>query len=169
MKYLFGFSLALVLLFAVSTVSLAVPVTGAEGGQLVVFADRDWWADNIGAGYGITDEITLGAVYDMTNETYGAFANLTLNQLAVQAEIWFVSGGDLSTVTGLWNFDLDPLTLGIGGGLDYGPGYDNFFLSAAANLAVSENFSIYGSARYFPDENTYSDEYCYKVGMALGF
>ena len=100
MKYLLSLGLALGLVFTVSAVSLAVPVVGAEGGQLVVFADRDWWADNIGAGYGISDEITLGAVYDMTNETYGAFANLTFNRLAVQAENWFVHGNNLSTVTG---------------------------------------------------------------------
>ena len=87
----------------------------------------------------------------------------------MQAENWFVHGNNLSTVTGLWNFDLDPFTLGLGGGLDFGPAYDNFFLSVAADMAISENLSLYGSVRYFPDENTYNDKYCYKVGMALEF
>ena len=168
MRYLLGLSLALVLVFAVSAVSLATPVVGAGGGQLVTFVDRDWETNNIGAGYGITDDITLGAVYDMTSDTYGAFANLTLIQFAVQAEVWFASS-TLTTVTGLWNFDLDPLTLGLGGGLDHGPGYDDFFLSAAVSLAVGENFTLYGSVRYCPSGGVYIDPYCFKAGISLGF
>lgn len=168
MKYLLGLGLGLALVFAMESAALAVPAMGATEGQLVVFADRDWEANNVGAGYGITGGLTLGAAFDMTNETYGAFANLALDQGAVQAEAWF-TGITLVTVTGLWNIALDPLVLGIGGGLDHGPGYDDFFLSAAATLSLGENLALYGAVRYCPGGGMYMDPYAFKVGISLGF
>ncbi|MGE5527984.1 MAG: hypothetical protein ACM3X6_02440 [Patescibacteria group bacterium] len=166
MKYLLCMVLALALVFSVAAVSMATPVMGTGEGQFILFGDWDGWEDGFvaGFGYGITDGLTLGAMYDVSYGVFGAFANLALSPIVVQADVW-VDSYIYGTATGLWTFALDPLTLGLGAGLDFGPWGSDFFVSAAANMAAGDNLAIYGSVGYYPDGGwTW-----YKAGVSFAF
>ncbi len=169
MKCALIFGLSFVLLCAAAGVSSAAPAIGAEAGQASVFVDWDWETYNLGIGYGITDNITLGAIYDLRYATFAAFADLAYGRLALQAECWFVSSGCLSTAAIKWTFPLETAVIGFGAGYDWGPVYGDYFLSADLNLAVSESFDIYGAVRFFPVGSIYANPCIFKAGMALGF
>ena len=116
-------------------------------------------------GCGFSENLTVGVCYIFDWEDFGLYANLALGPFRVNAQValetnWF--GGLLS---GLYVFDLDPLALGVGAGIElYDDGFEDYFLELAAEFKL-DALTVYGSAAFFPDY----DDYSWKIGVSYMF
>jgi hypothetical protein len=169
MRLRLGFGLVLALLLLLTPATLAVPVSGAKDGQLMVMGDADWSSFNIGVGYGVNDNLTMGAAYNVTDKEFAAYGLFGQKAFAAQVETWFTDKGPKVILTGLWQIKADPVRLGLGGGADIHAGSFNAFLTAAIDLVVEESLHLYGAVRYFPNKNAYPDTYVFKAGLSYGF
>jgi len=146
------------LVLGIGSAALAAPVMVPEEGQFVIFGDYGFpMGLQIGAGYGITDNLTIGGFYSYA--WFGAYATLTLDPFVLNAEYAFLG---LLNVSALYTFDLDPFTLGLGGGFLVGPGTIGY-IEAAASIKLGDNFAIYGAVDYLVLPSVFT----FDVGLSL--
>jgi len=154
-KIILGFLVVAALSLINAGAALAAPHSPAGEG-LSVFAEYDTdWYDSVvvGVGYGFSENLTVGGLYAVDLEDFGIYANLSAGQFRVNAEVGFWEPIDeyYGRVTALYAFDLDPLALGVGGGVDfYDFGDSALFVEAMAEYKM-DSITIYGSYMYFPD------------------
>ena len=170
-RILFGLILALALVFAIGSSSLAAPLSVGEAGSFVIFGEYAPFeiifnGFVVGAGYAISDGIAIGAevmfIEDIT--LFGAFATMSLGSFTATAEIQTIEDVIFADVIGLYMFDLDTIKLGVGGGVMIWPGITFFVIEGAVNFAAGDNFSIYGTVDYIIDLEATQ----FSVGVALG-
>lgn len=119
-KVLYGLVLILALGLLCAGTSLAAPV-GPAGEGFSVFADYgSWWYNTcmVGAGYGFTENLTVGAFYVPDWEEFGIFANVALGPFRLNGELVFEEHCDDGIFSVLYALDLDPMTLAVGGGME---------------------------------------------------
>jgi len=163
-RILLSIVLAAALVFVLSGSALAVPPAGEQAGSFFVFGEAvpfqynggpfGAYAFSIGAGYAISDSFALGLTYQSYPgfNFFGGFADLALGPVSLTGEFFIGAFNDgWYKLTGLYMIDLDPFTLGLGGGLQgvVNPDSSALFLEGYASIAVSDNFSIYGSVDYW--------------------
>ena len=167
LKHILGLILVVMLLFSFGATALATPVTPKDAGQFFVFGDYDDWyyEFQLGVGYAVTDNFTLGVFYGLGWPTYGAFAELSFDPFVITGEVANSNGNLVAQVRGLYLFDLDPITFWVGLGMDLGDWGNYLFAEAAANIPLGDSFSVYGSVDYY-FHNGYIG---YRAGLALAF
>ncbi len=168
MKRVFlGFLVVAALTLVCGSAALAVPV-GPAGEGFSVFAeyDTDWYESAIlGAGYGLSENLTVGAYYATEFQDIGLYANLALGPVRLNGEVFFFDLYTCGIVSALYAFDLDPVTLGVGGGFDFYESWDgSFFVTATAELKL-DALTVYGGAMYYPDLDWSS----FKIGASFTF
>ena len=159
--------LSAVLLFAVGVEAPAMPLVPGEAGRIVVFADYDGWYTGFvtGAGYSITDGITVGGYYDAPFSTFGIFAAQSFGPVLVNGEVEFDGGSYWGKVSACYAFTIEPCTLGAGFGTDFGTLGRAPFARIAASSAARDNLHIFGAVDYY-----YNDDWvAYKGGLAWAF
>lgn len=174
MKYLIGLVLALVLVFSVAGAALATPIVPANEGQFFVFGEYNtMWGDFVfGAGYGLTDNFTLGLYYAYYVPYYtelGGFIALAFQPFVAELNVCVDLGGSsfvCGQASALYTFGLGSLTFGLGGGVGFSSsGWFEGFGKVAANFALSDNVDLYGSISYWP----IYDGFAYQGGLSLAF
>ena len=168
-KVLYGLMLVVALGLLCAGTTLAVPV-GPSGEGLSVFADYDsWWYDThmVGAGYGFTENLTAGVFYVPDWEEFGIFANAAFGPFRLNGELVFEEYCNDGIFSVLYAFDLDPITLAVGGGMEYceEDGFDYFFIDATAEFKL-DALTVYGGVMFYPDD---SDWTSFKIGVAYTF
>ena len=165
LKYILGIILALVLVLGAAGAASAAPVSAGSEGQLFLFGELDPMVGMpVGIGYNVSDTLAIGAFYSWGPDALGAFAILSFDPFVLNAEAVFYTPGVFGKVSATYNFDLDPLTLGLGGGCYFEGGGSIFFLEAAANLVIGDMFSLYGAVDYYFVGIPFFE---YKVGISL--
>ena len=150
--------LAVVLLLGIGTAALAAPLTAPEEGQFVIFGDYGWpYLYDIGVGYAINDNLTIGGFY---GAGLGVYAMLTFDPFVFEAQYNFIG---LTTISGFYTFDLDPFTIGVGGGALIGAGAAGY-LAVEAEAKLGDVFALYGQADYI-----FGDGFAFGVGASLTF
>ena len=97
-------------------------------------------------------DVNSGVVDVLPTNFFGGFADLALGPVSLTGEFFIGAFNDgWYKLTGLYMIDLDPFTLGLGGGLQgvVNPDSSALFLEGYASIAVSDSFSIYGSVDYW--------------------
>ena len=174
-KTLLILALAALLAFSFVSATMASPVVVNEDASFVLFAEYapllffiPEYIPVVGAGYEITDNLIFGveAQFIPGITFFGLFANYSIDQFEVSGEMLFIEGDLFGKVTALYTIDANALTMGFGGGTVLLPGgIPFFFVEGAANLALGDSFSIYGSVDY-----TFLLEWItYKAGISIAF
>ena len=166
MKYKIGLVLVLTLVFGIAGTTLAAPLSTGSEGQVCVYGEL---ADTIGyavvgIGYNLTDQLAIGGFYSWGPDAFGVFAQAKLDPILLKGEVVFMGPFAFGQVTALYLLDLDPFTLGLGGGFYFNPGGTDFYVDVEANLALGEKFSLFGAVRY----DAFSDFY-YEAGISVVF
>jgi len=168
LKYIIGLVLVLTLVFGIAGTALAAPLSTGSEGQFFVYGEL---ADTIGyavlgIGYNVTDQLAIGGFYSwgLTVDAFGVFAQVKLDPILVKGEVVFSGLGTFGQVTGLYLLDLDPFTLGLGGGLYFEPGLSDFYVDVEASLALSESFSLFGAVQY-----SFVSGFYYEAGISVVF
>jgi hypothetical protein len=166
-RILLSIAVALFLTVVCGGAALATPLVPGEAGQFVVFGTYDEFYEEflIGAGYGISDGVTLGGFYGLDYQDFGIFANLALGPILVNGEVCFDDNYIFGKVSALYAFDLDGILLGVGGGSDFGPWGNEFFVELAGNVSLGENIAVYAAYNYYLD----GGQGCYKAGLSFAF
>ena len=171
MKYLIGLVLALVLVFSVAGTALATPILPVSEGQFLIFGEynENWGGFEVGAGYGLTDNITLGLYYAPAMTELGGFIAIAFQPFVAELNVCVDLDGSsfvYGQASALYTFELGSFTLGLGGGVDFNSnGWFAGYVKAAADLALSDTVAIYGSICYWPS----IDYIAYQAGLSLAF
>jgi len=166
MKYTVGLILALAMVFGIAGASMAAPIAPGPGGHLFGFGEYNtvYSGGVLGAGFNITDNLSVGGYYAPNASEIGAFTNLAAGPFVVEMEVCNQTGSSFmyGQATALYTFNLGPVTMGIGGGTDFNNAGNHALIGkAAANLALG-NLAIYGSVTSYG--GSYLD---YSTGMSL--
>ena len=165
MKHILGLILALAMVLAVGSAALATPAVAGEQGQVVLFGDyNDWWPGfELGVGYAFTDSFTLGVLWEVSSDVFGGFATLSFDPFVASVAVGFDSFGYYGGAKAFYNFDLAPLTLGLGLIVDFWSSHPpEAGVEVAASFAISEQFKLFGSFAYRFDGFT-----SYDVGLSV--
>ena len=167
-KLMVSLVLGLVLLLALGSAALAIPVTAPAGGSFTVFGDfGDWWGDPIaGIAYGITDSFAAGLELEIDGgPELAVFSQLTLEPFNFSAQYFFTKSWLF--VDGKYLIGLDPLTIGLGLSVfvDFIPTVNaDYGLKASLDLALTDSISVYGNLSYWLIDGAH-----FEVGAGLTF
>lgn len=167
-KVLYGLLLVVVLGLLCAGTSLAAPV-GPAGEGFSIFADSEngyYDSTSVGAGYGIGDNLTIGAFYLLDWEDFGVYANLAFGPVSLNGELVFEDYCNDGFFSALYIFDLDPIALGVGIGSYYceDVGLDKLGLVVTAEFKL-DPLVVFGQYYYVPD----GPDPTFKIGASFTF
>ena len=148
-----GLILALAAVLAIGTASMAAPAITGEAGSLMIFGEYAPLAlflpENdlsVGVGYQISDNMTVGLQAQFNSPTlWGGFLNMSFEPFKVSGQFYNTPGGVYAKVMGLYTLSLDPIQVGLGGGLYMVGGTAMTFVEANANMPVRAKMAIHGA------------------------
>ena len=167
-KMFLGFLIFTALSLACASAASAAPFSPAGEG-FSVFADYEngyYESFSVGAGYGFSENLTVGAFYHLDWESVGIYANWALGPILLDGELVFEPACMDGFFSALYAFDLDPIALGVGVGSYYCEfgGFAGLEIVATAEF-VLDPLTIFGGVHSPLD----SGSIYFKVGASCLF